>query len=1087
MDVTLRKIISAAAAAALFITAAAMPAVAEAEKVTLIVETEGDPLLAAKNAAQMGASAYMKTAEAKKEETRILSAQSEVKSDIKKRVRADVNSGYTYTSVINGFSMEAYESDIEKIKAVDGVKNVYISEKFEIPTEPASNSESEPGFGAQMMNTQAMYDAGFDGRGQAIAIIDAAFDTSHEFFASGVAEPRLTKSSIKEFIENNELNADISVNQVYRSEKIPFAYDYGEGDADTYDASVIHGSHVAGIAAGKNGVMNGITFSGVAPEAQLVLMKVADKDGGMSFSTIIKAMDDASKMSVCAVNMSIGSTRSENALMYEASENMRNTGIALISSAGNSDRHPETADHPDYIYSNMPACFEPVTSVASIDADKLWVFSGIITLGSGEQAHSSYNELFFKKFSDKPYDYVCGETLADFQTMGDIAGKIAIVPEETDAKSAKLIEMGVVGLILVSPDENVGVVSTVSDEIPGIMVSKSVGEKLINAETKTIQTIEEENVSIEESQANMAYYTSWGTGADLELKPEITAPGTDILSAGNDDEYINDTGTSMASPQITGAMALMTAFTDKAYPDVTGADKVALMENILMSSASIVFQDEEKTLPESPRHQGAGLANLEDALTLPVILKGDTGKSKLSLKDELNDNITLTFKAQNLTEQPITYDDIKIYAFTDNYEEKDGKNMITDSVPLNFEPAGDNPASVTIPANEEEEITLKITLDSAQTAANKEIFTNGFWIDGYAVLSSKDGKTTKASIPYTGFYGDWTAFDAMTPSYFEDGGSAENGGLMMKRNDNNIMLGTNMFVDKNAADRSEYESEDYVGFSYSYADNYYIYMRVLRSMTDVRKTYRNSDGEITSEETEGLTLTRKDSVDNYLDSFRTGPYDDTEGERYSVTISGRLAYESERSLTEEKTFKYYVDSTPPEIKDPKIYEDGGKTYAEFEASDNFYLMGAAAHDESGKTVTEPIKAEKQADIKLDITDMDTNTLEFSVADYAYNENVFKIGTVSAEITDSIMVGSSAVFIANVKNTAADTEADVVTALYDGNGRLIGTDMESVTLGSGAEIPLTFSFTDAKGASKAKMFVWKHSEIIPLTDAAEIDL
>ena len=705
-----KKIISAALSAALFIGAAYVPAIAEdkratpvGDRVTLIVETEGAPLLATENAVLMGASEYMATDEAKETEARLLSAQSAVKSDIKRRVGAEVNSGHTYTNVFNGFSVEAYESDIEKIRAIDGVKNVYKSVTFEVPAEPASNDSVNPGFGAQMMNAQAMYDEGFDGRGKVIAIIDAAFDTSHEFFASGVEEPALTKSSIREFIENNEFNADISANQVYKSEKIPFAYDYFDGDADTYNASETHGCHVAGIAAGKNGVFEGTTFSGVAPEAQLVLMKVGDNDGSMPLGVIVDALDDASKLGVCAVNMSLGSTIAEYAPMDTAVENMRKSGIAVVCSAGNSDRYEETADNPDYIYNNVPASFSASTSVASIDPDKKWVLTGDFTLGGGERLSTPlYSKPFFEKFADKYYDYVCGYTLADFQAMGDIAGKIAVVPNDTDAKSGKLLEMGVVGLICVSEDEQIGRVITASDEIPGIMVSKTVGDRLRSAENKTIKTDRAENRTIEEDSApGMAYYTSWGTQPDLELKPEITAPGSDILSAGNDDEYINDTGTSMASPQITGAMALMSGFVDKKYPDVKGMDKVALMENLLMSSADIVFQDEEKTLPESPRRQGAGLADLSDALTLPVILKGDTGKSKLSLRDELNDNITLKFTAENLTGEDVTYDNIKIYAFTDNYEERDGKNMITDSVPLEFEPDAENPKSVTIPANGE--------------------------------------------------------------------------------------------------------------------------------------------------------------------------------------------------------------------------------------------------------------------------------------------------------------------------------------------------------------------------------------------------
>ena len=70
-----KRIISVLLSASLLLCAAYIPAAAKDEKVTLIVETEGAPLLATKNAVLMGASEYMETAEAKDTEARLLSEQ----------------------------------------------------------------------------------------------------------------------------------------------------------------------------------------------------------------------------------------------------------------------------------------------------------------------------------------------------------------------------------------------------------------------------------------------------------------------------------------------------------------------------------------------------------------------------------------------------------------------------------------------------------------------------------------------------------------------------------------------------------------------------------------------------------------------------------------------------------------------------------------------------------------------------------------------------------------------------------------------------------------------------------------------------
>lgn len=46
----------------------------------------------------------------------------------------------------------------------------------------------------------------------------------------------------------------------------------------------------------------------------------------------------------------------------------------------------------------------------------------------------------------------------------------------------------------------------------------------------------------------MADFTSWGPLPDYTLKPDVSAPGVDIISTGNDNKYVKMDGTSMATP-----------------------------------------------------------------------------------------------------------------------------------------------------------------------------------------------------------------------------------------------------------------------------------------------------------------------------------------------------------------------------------------------------------------------------------------------------------------------------------------------------------------------------------------------------------
>lgn len=74
-------------------------------------------------------------------------------------------------------------------------------------------------------------------------------------------------------------------------------------------ANLEHGTHVAGISAGYAVDGEGaVSFSGVAPDAQVIPMKVFDDSGtGAATTTILAALEDAYRLGVDAVNLSLGS------------------------------------------------------------------------------------------------------------------------------------------------------------------------------------------------------------------------------------------------------------------------------------------------------------------------------------------------------------------------------------------------------------------------------------------------------------------------------------------------------------------------------------------------------------------------------------------------------------------------------------------------------------------------------------------------------------------------------------------------------------------------------------------------------------
>ena len=370
------------------------------DKVTVIVEVTGDAVLEAEAAQEMGYKLFSETDEAEEIESGIKLTQAKVQSDIKQNVDKKAEVIYTYTYVFNGFSMEVYESDIEEIKNLPNVENVYISKTYELYDDsaaPAAYIDS----GCTMMQTDYMHDLGYTGKGMVIAILDSGFDTSHENFQGVIQNPSLSKSDVENIIAAgrlsiNALGGNATVNRVYRSEKIPYAYNYYRGNSDTYDSTSDHGQHVAGIAAGNNGTdPNGNKFVGTAPDAQLLLMSCG-VGRSISDAASIAAIDDAVKLGADVINASYGADYKEECAAEEKAVNTAvKAGVLFSTAAGNAARGyyeiTPKAENIDYSAFGTPNTFAASTAVASADNTDAWGKYYTMTVGGSELRCSDVN------------------------------------------------------------------------------------------------------------------------------------------------------------------------------------------------------------------------------------------------------------------------------------------------------------------------------------------------------------------------------------------------------------------------------------------------------------------------------------------------------------------------------------------------------------------------------------------------------------------------------------------------------------------------------------------------------------------------
>ncbi len=120
-----------------------------------------------------------------------------------------------------------------------------------------------------------------------------------------------------------------------------------------------------------------------------------------------------------------------------------------------------------------------------------------------------------------------------------------------------------------------------------------------------------------DSGGKISYFSSRGpVGADGSgpHKPDIMAPGSDVLSAAPNATYARDSGTSMAAPHVAGVVALMWS----ANPVLIG--DVERTEDILRQTATLTGAPFD-TCDASPAARATGIVNAYEAVLLAQQMK----------------------------------------------------------------------------------------------------------------------------------------------------------------------------------------------------------------------------------------------------------------------------------------------------------------------------------------------------------------------------------------------------------------------------------------------------------------------------------
>lgn len=699
-----------------------------------------------------------------------------------------------FNVLFSGFTMKMTTEEALMVREnIPEVKQIFVDYKYNRPDEKINMYNS-----SKMVNANKAWKLGYKGEGRVVAVIDSGADINHPAMRlTDATKAKYDKQAIDELISKHLLKGQ------YLNEKFPYGYNFMDHNMDLKDTNKdtgMHGMHVSGTV-GANAdddeakVNNGIKITGIAPEAQILVMRVFGQDvATTNTSAYIEAIEESIILGADSMNMSLGSmSGSEQGIdlgMDLALQNAKKAG-SIVAIAGGNDFYTTwgndnpRATNPDWGVMGTPGVAESAFTVANYNNNSMVTdASTFIKDENGKEievvakAMDTIDDAVDTGFkSMQEYEIVdvgLGNTEADYNGQG-VKGKIVLAQRGVNsfADKIKLAQSkGAIAFLLGNneadkPDYFIIMQTQTKGLIPGYSVTnrnykilkQNIADAKAAGKVLMIKINTEKHEMANPGQYKMNESTSWGPNPSLRLKPEITAPGGEIYSTVNNGKYESMTGTSMATPHVAGGIALVNQFLTKNKISVEGAEKHQFIKNIMMATATPILYENVKGFYNSPRVQGAGLMNLEAAVNPYLVTLTDAsgkmsnGKAVVEFGSIKDEKLDFTLKLKNYSDKPATY---KVHGIAQTDQVKDGK--------ITFEPAklGEaNFAEITVNANSEATFTGSIDLTGKLETAKKNQ-PNGFFIDGFIFFESKanaEGAKEFAdlSVPYLAFYGDWAS------------------------------------------------------------------------------------------------------------------------------------------------------------------------------------------------------------------------------------------------------------------------------------------------------------------------------------------
>ncbi|KRS21200.1 peptidase S8 [Alishewanella sp. WH16-1] len=634
-----------------------------------------------------------------------------------------------FETLFNGFSVEISAANRAKLMQIPGVKAIYPVEVFHAP----AVESSEGGSAADMAVALGMTGANFaqnsmnlDGTGIKVAIIDSGIDIDHPDFggsgSNGSTSFPTTRIAYGYDFVGDAFNADPS-SATYNPVPTP---DFNPDDCGG------HGTHVAGIV-GANG-----RVKGVAPNVTLGAYRVFGCAGSTSADIIIEAMEKAYNDGMHIVNMSLGAAfQWPQYPTAQAADRLVEKGVVVVASIGNSGANG--------LYSaGAPGLGEHVIGVASYD-----------NLGSAQQIATVNNR-------DIPYNIMTFSGMVPTAGSSDVvfigqacntdpllanpAGKTALAVRGVCSfgeKAANAIAAGATSVVI--HNNAAGAFSGTlgaplgNGPVPVVAITQQDGLFIRSQENPVLNWTNRIVVTPSATGGRISSFSSYGLSPDLQLKPDLGAPGGNIFStypmeAGG---FITQSGTSMSSPHVAGAAALLL----QNNPQIPAMS----MRNILQNSAEPKLWSGNPALGflDMVHRQGAGMINVASSANATTYIT----PGKIAAGEGEAGPFTQRLTVSNSGSEAVTYQLSSVNALSTG-------GVITPSFFQGNASVSFSSDTLTVPAGGS--TTVDVTINPAMTPVNGQY-------GGYIVFTPQAAGQVYR-VPFAGFVGDYQGIQILTPT-----------------------------------------------------------------------------------------------------------------------------------------------------------------------------------------------------------------------------------------------------------------------------------------------------------------------------------